>query len=69
MHWSLDVTFAEDTSRIRKGEGAANAAIFRRLALTILKRYTDEKMSIRSKRLTASWNSENLLRYLTGNQA
>tara|TARA_R100000789_G_scaffold74018_1_gene69637 strand:+ start:6646 stop:7266 length:621 start_codon:yes stop_codon:yes gene_type:complete len=69
MHWSLDVTFAEDTSPIRKDEGAANAAIFRRLALTILKRYTDEKMSIRSKRLTASWNSENLLRYLTGNQA
>ena len=69
MHWSLDVTFAEDTSPIRKDEGAANAAIFRRLALTILKRYTEEKLSMRAKRLTASWNSENLLRYLTGNQA
>ena len=69
MHWSLDVTFAEDTSRIRKGDGAANAALFRRLALMVLKRFTGEKMSIRSKRLTASWRSENLLRYLTGNQA
>ena len=69
MHWSLDVTFAEDTSRIRKGAGAANAAMFRRLALTILKRYPEEKMSLRSKRLTASWSSEKLLQYLTGNQA
>ncbi|TWT59715.1 ISAs1 family transposase [Rubinisphaera italica] len=69
MHWSLDVTFAEDTSRIRKGEGPANAAIFRRLALTIVKRDQSEKKSMRLKRLTASWSFENLLRYLTGNQA
>lgn len=69
MHWSLDVTFAEDTSRIRKGSGPANAAIFRRLALTILKRYDGEKLSLRAKRLTASWSSDDLLRYLTGNQA
>ncbi|HCS52278.1 MAG TPA: hypothetical protein DIW81_11915 [Planctomycetaceae bacterium] len=61
--------FAEDTSRILKGEGAPNTTIFRRSVLTILKRYTEEKLSLRAKRLTASWNSENLLRCLTGNQA
>ena len=69
MHWSLDVTFAEDTSRIRKGEGAANAAIFRRLALMIVKRDRSEKLSMRLKRRKASWSFKNLLQYLTGNPA
>lgn len=69
MHWSLDVTFAEDTSRIRKGEGAANAAIFRRLALMIVKRADYKRNSMRAKRKHASWGNEYLLRYLTGKTA
>ena len=66
LHWSLDVTFAEDTSRIRKGEGPANAAIFRRLALSIVKKANYKRNSMRAKRKHASWAEENLLRYLTG---
>ena len=54
LHWSLDVTFAEDTSRIRKGSGPANAALFRRLALSIVKQDQSEKISMRLKRLKAS---------------
>jgi predicted transposase YbfD/YdcC len=36
LHWSLDVTFAEDQSRVRKDHGSANLGMFRRLALSIL---------------------------------
>ncbi len=69
LHWTLDVTFAEDTSRIGKNNGPANAAIFRRLALSIVKRYTSENKSMRRKRRAAARNPKHLLRYLTGNQA
>ncbi|MCA8987284.1 MAG: ISAs1 family transposase [Planctomycetaceae bacterium] len=69
LHWTLDVTFAEDTSRIRKQNGPANAAIFRRLALTIVKRADYKRNSMRAKRKHASWAEENLLRYLTGKTA
>lgn len=37
LHWSLDLTFTEDQSRIRKGNGQELAAGLRRLALSILK--------------------------------
>ncbi|HCS50000.1 MAG TPA: ISAs1 family transposase [Planctomycetaceae bacterium] len=69
MYWSLDVTFAEDTSRIRKGEGPANAAIFRRLALMIVKRADYKRNSMRAKRKHASWANEYILRYLIGKTA
>lgn len=69
MHWSLDVTFAEDTSRTRKGSGPAITGYLRRMALSILKRDTSEKSSLRLKRLKSSWSPDHLLRYLTGKQA
>ena len=40
LHWSLDVTFAEDKSRIRRGNAPKIAGFFRRLALSILKQDT-----------------------------
>lgn len=69
LHWSLDVTFAEDASRIRTGFAPEIASMFRRLALTILQRDTTLKESIRGKRLIAGWNSKALSRILTGNNA
>ena len=69
MHWSLDVTFAEDQSRIRKGNGQEIAAMFRRLALSIIKRDTTEKCSLRLKRRLASWNLKHLAQYLSGHLA
>lgn len=69
LHWSLDVTFAEDASRIRTGFAPDIASVFRRLALTILKRDTTLKQSLRGKRLMAGWNSETLSRILMGNAA
>jgi predicted transposase YbfD/YdcC len=67
LHWSLDVTFGEDRSRIRLGNGPEIAAVFRRLALTVLKQDTTvKKSSIRGKRLQAGWDSDVLQAILSG---
>jgi predicted transposase YbfD/YdcC len=55
-HWVLDVTFAEDASRIRRGSAPEISAAFRRMALTILQRDTTIKENIRGKRLRAGWD-------------
>ncbi|QDS97127.1 ISAs1 family transposase [Adhaeretor mobilis] len=69
LHWSLDVTFSEDQSRLRKGNGQEIAAGMRRLALSILKRDTTLKESLRGKRLRAGWNNQTLQAILTSIQA
>ena len=60
QHWILDVTFAEDASRIRKGSSPEISAAMRRMALTILQRDITIKENIRGKRLRAGWD-ENVL--------
>jgi len=37
LHWTLDVTFCEDESRIRKHNYPENFALLRRLAINLLK--------------------------------
>ncbi len=37
LHWTLDVTFCEDESRIRKQNSPKNFALLRRLAINLLK--------------------------------
>lgn len=69
LHHSLDVTFAEDSSRIRKGNGQHIISVFRRLALSILKADTTIKDNVRGKRLLAGWNLDNLKTILTAFQA
>jgi predicted transposase YbfD/YdcC len=64
QHHVLDVTFTEDASRIRKGNGPEITSVFRRLALNILQRDTTLKASIRGKRKLCGWNEtafENLI--------
>lgn len=56
QHWILDVTFAEDDSRIRTGAAPEISAAFRRMALNILQRDTTIKENIRGKRLRAGWD-------------
>jgi predicted transposase YbfD/YdcC len=55
-HYVLDVTFAEDASRIRQGNSPEISAAFRRMALNILQQDTTVKDSIRGKRLRAGWD-------------
>jgi predicted transposase YbfD/YdcC len=64
LHWSLDVTFNEDHSRIRQGHAAENAALLRRLALSILKQDTRYSDSLRCKRLRAGWETSALEHFL-----
>ena len=66
LHWTLDVTFAEDRSRIRHGNGPQIASIFRKLALLVLQRDTTSRGSLRGKRLQAVWNEDFLERLLCG---
>jgi predicted transposase YbfD/YdcC len=65
LHWSLDVTFNEDQSRIRQGHAARNAALLRRLTLSILKQDTRYKDSLRCKRKRAGWENSALEHFLT----
>jgi hypothetical protein len=66
LHWTLDVTFSEDRSRIRKGDGPEIASTLRRLALSILQQDTTLKESLRGKRLMAGWDEQVLARLLLG---
>ena len=50
VHWTIDVTFKEDASRIRTAHSAQNFALLRRIALNQLQRETSVKSSIRQKR-------------------
>jgi predicted transposase YbfD/YdcC len=57
LHWSLDVSFNEDNCRVRKENGPQNLAVFRHLALNLLKRDTTTKAGIRTRRLKAGWDT------------
>jgi len=64
LHWVMDVTFREDESRISKDHGGENVSWLRRLAITLIKRDTTMKDSIRSKRIRAGYNVEFLKQML-----
>lgn len=64
-HWQLDVSFGEDRSRIRKGNGAENYSRLSRIALNLLKRDQSIKAGIKAKRLNAGWDHEYLLRLIS----
>jgi predicted transposase YbfD/YdcC len=63
LHWTLDVTFKEDQSRLRAGHGAKNMAVVRHFALNLV-RQADDKRSIKRRRKRASWDPEYLLQIL-----
>ena len=59
LHWVLDVTFADDHSRLRKGHGARNMATVRHFALNLVRTAAD-KRSIKSRRKIAGWDPDYL---------
>lgn len=63
MHWLLDVAFKDDLSRYRSGHGAKNMAVVRRFALGLV-RADKAKGSVKTKRKSAGWNPDALLRIL-----
>lgn len=64
LHWVMDVTFREDESRIHKDHGGENVSWLRRLAISLIKRDTTIKDSIRSKRIRAGYDVEFLKQML-----
>jgi len=65
LHWSLDVSFKEDLSRVRAGHAAENLAIVRRIALNLLKQEKTNKRGVTCKRKRAGWDNKYLLKVLT----
>lgn len=63
-HWSLDVVFQEDQSRVRKDHGPANLATLRRWVLSLLRQDTTHKHGLKARRLQAAWDPNYLLRLL-----
>jgi predicted transposase YbfD/YdcC len=66
QHHLLDVTFSEDASRIRKGNGPEIASVFRRLALNILQQDTSIKDNVRGKRKRCGWCEKSLEKLIAG---
>lgn len=58
LHWTLDMTFREDDSRIRKDNAPENMAVIRHMALNMLQKENSKKRSIRKKRLRAGFNND-----------
>jgi predicted transposase YbfD/YdcC len=63
MHWVLDVEFKDDLSRYRAGHGAKNMAVVRRFSLGLV-RANKRKGSVKTRRKSASWNTQFLLEIL-----
>lgn len=60
LYWHLDVSFNEDSSRIRTDNAPENMNIIRKIALQMLQQMND-KRSIKGRRLRAGWNNNYLL--------
>jgi predicted transposase YbfD/YdcC len=64
QHWTLDMAFNEDQSRIRKDHGDQNLAALRRIALGLLRRDKSVKLGAKNKRIKAARSREYLIRVL-----
>jgi predicted transposase YbfD/YdcC len=64
LHWSLDVAFREDESRIRIGHAATNLGIIRHFALNLIKQDKTRKIGVKGSRKRAGWDGSYLHRLL-----
>jgi predicted transposase YbfD/YdcC len=70
LHWVLDVSFGEDSSRIRKDNAPTNMAIIRHAALNMMRTVKKtniayNRKSIRLMRKSAGWRDDVLAEILT----
>ena len=63
VHWVLDVSFQEDSSRIRKGNAPKNVGLLRRIAMNALRQMEDRK-SLKARRKKAGWDERYLEKIL-----
>ena len=64
-HWSLDLTFREDESRLRERRIAENFAWLNRFALSLLKQHPG-RQSLIMKRRSCGWSDAFLMEVITG---
>lgn len=64
LHWSLDIAFREDESRIRIGHAATNLGIIRHFALNLIKQDKSRKVGVKASRKRAGWDETYLHRLL-----
>lgn len=65
LHWTLDVAFREDESRLRADNAAENFTVVRHVALNLLRNVKGSKVGIKNRRLEAGWSEPFLLRVLS----
>jgi len=65
LHWSLDMTYREDESRVRDRTFAENLAWLRRMTLGLIKQHPHKQSNIMKRRM-AGWNVDFLMEVLTG---
>jgi len=66
MHWSLDVTFKEDSKRVRKDNAPENLSVLHKFAYNILKLEKSKKRrSLKAKRFKASGSLDYLEKILS----
>lgn len=66
-HWTLDVTFREDESRIREKHLRENMAWLNRFSLSLLKQHPDRK-SVAGRRRSCGWSDDYLMQVLVGSK-
>jgi predicted transposase YbfD/YdcC len=64
-HWSLDMTFREDESRLRERQLRENVAWLNRFALSLLKQHPS-RQSVVMKRRSCGWSDAFLMQVITG---
>ena len=64
LHRSIDVTFREGQSRVRRDRGPRNMAALRQISRNLLKLETGLRAGIQGKPLQAGWREDCLLKVL-----
>jgi predicted transposase YbfD/YdcC len=64
LHWSLDMAFGEDQSRIRTGHAPQNVALLRKIGMNLAKNERSHKAGIKAKMKRAGWDDGYLLKLL-----
>ena len=70
LHWTLDVVFNEDGSRVRKDNAGENMAIIRHITLNMLnnaKKSSFKSVGLKALRKKAGWGNETLALILKQN--
>jgi predicted transposase YbfD/YdcC len=65
-HWSLDVTFREDDSRVRERVLGSNITWLYRFTLSILKQHPDRQQSLIMRRRACGWSDAFLMEVIAG---